>query len=42
MTTDQIVLLLLPVFGVSLAMGVVFFESWRDGVLPGQRARKKK
>lgn len=41
MTTNEIVLLLLPVFGVSLAIAVVFFESWRDGVLPGQKPRKK-
>ncbi|WP_256371647.1 MULTISPECIES: hypothetical protein [Neorhizobium] len=41
MTSDQIILLLLPVFGVSLAVAVVFFESWRDGVLPNQKPRKK-
>jgi hypothetical protein len=39
MTMEQVILLLLPVFGLSSAVAVVFWQSWRDGVLP---VRKKK
>jgi hypothetical protein len=38
---ETILLLLLPVIGVSMAVGVVYWQSWRDGVLPGQRSKKK-
>ena len=38
---ENIVLISLPVIGVAMAIGFVYWQSWRDGVLPGQRSRKK-
>jgi hypothetical protein len=37
--TANIINLLLPVVGVAMAIGFVYWQSWRDGVLPGQRSR---
>ena len=42
MTTEQIIALVMPVIGVSMAIGVVYWQSWRDGVLPNQKPRDKK
>jgi hypothetical protein len=42
MTTEQIIALVMPVVGVSMAIGVVYWQSWRDGVLPNQKRRDRK
>jgi len=41
MTSQQLILLLMPVIGLSMVVGVVFWQSWRDGVLPNQKPKKK-
>ena len=41
MTSEQIILLLIPVAGLSFVVGVVYWQSWRDGVLPNQKQKKK-
>jgi hypothetical protein len=38
---ENIILITLPVIGVAMAIGFVYWQSWRDGVLPGQRSKKK-
>lgn len=38
---ENLLLISLPVIGVAMAIGVVYWQSWRDGVLPGQRSKKK-
>ncbi|WP_281408204.1 hypothetical protein [Rhizobium sp. FY34] len=38
---ENIILISLPVIGVAMAIGFVYWQSWRDGVLPGQRSKKK-
>lgn len=38
---ENIILISLPVIGVAMAIGFVYWQSWRDGVLPGQRSGKK-
>ncbi|TWF54759.1 hypothetical protein [Neorhizobium alkalisoli] len=42
MTTEQIIALVMPVLGAGMAIGVVYWQSWRDGVLPSQRPHDKK
>ncbi len=42
MTTEQIIALVMPVVGVVIAISVVYWQSWRDGVLPNQKPRDKK
>ncbi|WJR67707.1 hypothetical protein QTA58_02770 [Neorhizobium sp. CSC1952] len=39
--TEKIILVLIPIIGVAMAAGVVYWQSWRDGVLPNQKPRKK-
>ncbi len=39
--TEKIILILTPVLGAGMAIAVVYWQSWRDGVLPGQKARPK-
>ncbi|MGE6743370.1 hypothetical protein ACQKGC_24155 [Allorhizobium pseudoryzae] len=38
---ETIILISLPVIGVAMAIGFVYWQSWRDGVLPGQRSKEK-
>ncbi len=38
---ENIILISMPVIGVAMAIGFVYWQSWRDGVLPGQRSKKK-
>jgi hypothetical protein len=42
MTTEQIIALVMPVVGVGMAIGVVFWQSWRDGVLPNRKPPNRK
>ncbi|SIP95193.1 hypothetical protein SAMN05880590_101400 [Rhizobium sp. RU35A] len=38
---EHILMLSMPVIGIAMAIGFVYWQSWRDGVLPGQRSKKK-
>lgn len=42
MTTQELVSIVMPIIGVGLAIGVVFWQSWRDGLLPIRKPRDKK
>lgn len=41
MTYEQALLLLMPAVGLASVVAFVFWQSWRDGVLPNQKPRKK-
>ncbi|CAN7218374.1 hypothetical protein [Neorhizobium sp. LjRoot104] len=41
MTREQLILLLMPAIGLAFVVAFVFWQSWRDGVLPNQKPRKK-
>jgi uncharacterized membrane protein YqaE (UPF0057 family) len=42
MTTEQIIAFVMPIVGVGMAIGVGYWQSWRDGVLPNQKLPDKK
>lgn len=41
MTREQLILLLMPAIGLAFVVAFVFWQSWRDGVLPNQKPKKK-
>jgi uncharacterized membrane protein YqaE (UPF0057 family) len=42
MTSDLVIAIVMPIIGVSMAVGAVYWQSWRDGVLPNQKPRDRK
>ncbi len=39
--TEKLILIAIPIVGCAMAVGFVYWQSWRDGVLPNQKPRKK-
>jgi hypothetical protein len=42
MSSQEVISVMMPIIGIGMAIGVVYWQSWRDGVLPNQKPRDKK